>query len=484
MGIKRKIISIFSLGLAFCLPIQANDLLETYEQAFNNSPELKYNYATYQSENSDSNIALGTLLPNVSFVGQLKSTNFYDSESVFNGITNSQVYSLSLSQTIFDYTLINIYRSTNKSSLSAYSTYEYQVQQFILSVSEAYFTVLLAESNVKVAQEQLKATGATLKQTKLQKQVGTKTESDVKQIEASYYSAEATLVKNINDLKTSYYELSVYTGVEKNVRLESLEDNMPVPPPAPSNMQKWVDTAIESNLNLQSVLYSQTASEVAVEACKGKFLPSVSLSASYGYFVNPFFQPGFGSAGSTSSTGSGGLINSSISTSCLTSTSNQISAGDGGVQGIPARNSSFYTGSIGVTFTWSIFNGGTDYAALEQGAQDYQNALYTTVQTQRDLVLKTEQDYMSVLTAISSVKAYRQAKIASDIAYKMMLDQYNVGTITINEVLQQMQITYKNSYDVAQAQFDYITNMLNLKLDAGALSRHDLEQINRLLKKS
>ncbi len=46
--------------------------------------------------------------------------------------------------------------------------YEYQVQEFIMNVTKAYFTVLLAESNVKVAQEQVKATEATLKQTKMQ----------------------------------------------------------------------------------------------------------------------------------------------------------------------------------------------------------------------------------------------------------------------------------------------------------------------------
>ena len=462
--------------------VSAMDLLETYDQAYKSSPLLKSDYANYQATNADSNIVLGQLLPNITLSGTAKSTGIYDSASQFNGTTNSLTGAAALSQVVFDYALLNIYRSTDQSALSAYADYEYQVQQFILTVAKSYFSVLLAKSNVTVAKEQVKATTATLEQTKLQKNVGLKTESDVKQVEASYYSAIATLVKNENALKASYYELSVLTGIAEMVPLAPIKTNMTVSQPRPANMQEWVNMAKQKNKSLKASLYNQVASENAVEACKGKFLPSISLSASYVYMRDPFFQPGFGSSGVSSGNALAGLLGSGVSTACLVNTSNQISAGSGGQAGIPLNGVELQSAMIGLTFTWNIFNGGTDYAALMQGAENYQNARYSTIQNQRNVIQQTEKDYLAVLTAISSIKAFRQAKISSDIAYQMMLDQYKVGTTTINEVLQQMQITYQNAYDVAQAEFEYITNLLTLKLDAGTLSRKDIQEVNRFLK--
>ncbi len=482
MGIKKTLFSVFSLGLSACIPVSAMDLLETYKVAYKSSPIIKSQYATYQVSNADSNIALGTLLPSITLSASASSTRFFDQDSAFNGTTNSTTYGASLSQNVFNYALFNIYAATKQSAQADYATYEYQVQEFILEVSKTYFSVILAEANVQVAEEQIKATEATLKQTKAELKVGTKTESDVKQIESSYYNAKATLVKNKNTLKANYYDLAVLTGIQKIVPLDPIRDDMQALRPNPANMQQWVDMAIQKNLSLQASKLSQVASESAVEACKGKFLPVVSLSASYMYLRSPFFQPGFGGSASSSGGALAGLINDGVSVSCLVNTSNEISPGSGGQAGIPLQGINFQMASIGLTFTWSIFNGGTDYAALQQGAENYVNARYTTLQNQRSIIQQTEKDYLAVMTAISSIKAYRQAKISSDIAYQMMLEEYKVGTLTINEVLQQMTITYQNAYDVVQAEYDYITSLLNLKLDAGTLSINDVEDINKFLK--
>jgi outer membrane protein len=484
MGIKKALFTVFSLGLSACIPASAMDLLETYKAAYESSPIIKYQYATYQSSNEDSNIALGSLLPSITLSASASAAKFFDESSDFYslGTITSTTLSASLTQNIFNYPLMNIYRSTKQSAQASYATYEYQVQEFILDVAKTYFSVILAEANVQVAKEQIKATEATLKQTKAELKVGTKTESDVKQIEASYYNAQATLVENTNTLKSNYYDLAVLTGIQKVVPLDPIRDDMQALRPNPANMKQWVDMAIQKNLSLQASKLNQVASESAVEACKGKFFPTVSLSASYTYLKNPFFQPGFGGGGSSSAGSLAALINDDVSVSCLVDTSNEISAGSGGMAGIPINGVSFSMVSVGLTFTWSIFNGGTDYAALQQGAEDYVNARYTTLQNQRSIIQQTEKDYLAVLTAISSIKAYRQAKISSDIAYQMMLEEYKVGTLTVNEVLQQMTITYQNAYNVVQAEYDYITTLLSLKLDAGTLSINDVEDVNRFLK--
>ncbi|MDC0535107.1 TolC family protein [Francisellaceae bacterium] len=484
MGIKKALFSVFSLGLSACIPVSAMDLLETYKAAYKSSPIIKYQYATYQAMNEDSNIALGGLLPNISLSASASATRFFDKDSDFYslGTIESTTVGATLSQSIFNYPLINIYRSAKQSAQASYATYEYQVQEFILNVAETYFSVILAEANVQVAKEQIKATEATLKQTKAELKVGTKTESDVKQIESSYYNAKATLVKNKNTLKSSYYDLAVLTGIQKIVPLDPIRDDMQALRPSPSSIQQWVDMAVQKNLSLQASKLDQVASETAVEACKGKFFPTVSLSASYTYLRSPFFQPGFSGGGSSSAGATAAIISDDVSASCLVDTSNEISAGSGGQAGIPLKGVNFSMASIGLTFTWSIFNGGTDYAALQQGAEDYVNARYTTLQNQRSIIQQTEKDYLAVLTAISSIKAYRQAKISSDIAYQMMLEEYKVGTLTVNEVLQQMSITYQNAYNVVQAEYDYITTLLSLKLDAGTLSINDVEDVNRFLK--
>ena len=478
---------IFLASAALLHPCLASgkDLWEVYKQARERSPLLKARKAVADATSNETGIYLGKLLPSLDVFSSNNVTQIW-TQTPFSRITPLGSFSggANLSQTLFDYGQWHIYKSTQHDSMKAQAQYEYQRQQFMLKVARAYFAVLLAEADKQVAEEQVRATRATLRQTRIQEMVGTKTQSDLEQVRASFYNARAALVKARNDLKSRYYKLSVLTGdKEQGGSLAGLRNSFHAKKPYPLNKQKWVDKAIANNMHLQATRHERHAAESAIEACRGKFFPTISLTASYTYAHNLLITPGAGQPQQTESSGSG-IVGNIQDAACLKPTNNLISGGSQGRAPLPIKTGSVQFAYIGISLSWNILSGGADYAALVQGAETYEQARYTTLQTRREVANKTRHDYLAVLTAIEQIKALSQAYEASRSSYQRMLKQYQVGTTTINEVLQQMHITFKNAYRLSKAKFDYITGMLKLKMHAGTLSEGDIHTMNHMLKTS
>ena len=422
------------------------DLAQVYQQALDNSPQYKADFYTMKSAQAGEDISLGALFPNLSLDAIAQQT--YGQSGDVGGSYRTYSTGVTLTQVLFDYNLYKTYQAARQSSLQAGETYDAEKQQFILDVATAYFNVLNAKVQLSFARANLNAVKSTLEQSRLKAKVGMATEVDVKVSEANYYSALAELKSDENAVQSADYALYQYTGT-KTENLAALKQGLAFTNPYPASIDQWIEKGELNNRSLKAEVYAQNAAEQTLGAVTGAFLPTVTLEATYN--VNDYV-------------GNSAIMSSFAFSGSLTTTPGNVK-----------------TGYIGLTFTWNILNGGTDFATKKQAAYDYENAAFSMLDLKRTVKQQIQSDFYNVLSTVKQIESLRQSVIASQSAYEQYQARFKVGSATITDVLSQLQQLYNNKSLLATAVYAYINNVLQLKLDAGTLSAKDIQTFNTWL---
>ena len=120
--------------------------------------------------------------------------------------------------------------------------------------------------------------------------------------------------------------------------------------------------------------------------------------------------------------------------------------------------------------------------ALGQIAPEKHSA---TIEALERIARQTEREardaYLSVLSEISRVRALAQAVQSSQTALRATEAGFEVGTRTTVDVLTSQNNLRRAETTYARSRYDYILNVLRLKLAAGSLSIQDLEEVNSWL---
>ena len=97
-------------------------------------------------------------------------------------------------------------------------------------------------------------------------------------------------------------------------------------------------------------------------------------------------------------------------------------------------------------------------------------------------VVKTERQardaYLGVISEISRVNALRQALESSQTALQATEAGYEVGTRTAVDVLDARRNLVQAQTNYSRSRYDYVLNVMRLRLAAGTLDRDTLAEIN------
>ena len=424
--------------LVLAAQAQASDLISVYHDAQQSSPILPADLATNQVANAEIPFAIGALLPQVAITANASYTGY--SQPGFNVNYPSDGYSVTVTQTLFNYSAFAAMANVKFNADAADATYQSQVQNFILTVAENYFAVLQAQDNVAFAEAQLRSLDTTLVQTEQKFEVGVGTYTDVAQARANEESAQATLVQNKNTLADDNQTLREYTG-KLETNLAALKKDFPFVPPAPNNMQTWIDNALIANPTLISQHDSTKAALANVNVQVGNQLPVVSLVASYG---QTFYR-----------------------------------------EDVPSQIAPLGPyeddATISLNFSWTLFNGGELMSSSLQAANQYASSQNTELNLYRQTKSNVTNDFLSVISAQSQVEANQQAVRAAQITLDSYNAKYKVGTATIVDVLNATQALYQDKSNLASAEYQYVDSWLQLKYDSGILNEDDLLALNKYL---
>jgi outer membrane protein len=454
MSIKLKPVCLVLAGLLASTPAWAVDLVGVYELAEKNDPRLRA--AAYRRDATEENkaIAWSNLLPQIG-VGATWSRG--DSETDFpnpipppdrrvvDADIDTDFYRAELRQSLYrqsNYERLDVARGQ---ITQADAVYQVAFQDFLLRVSEGYFTVLTLTDGVIFAEAEEKAFQRQFEQAEQRFEVGLTAVTDVHEARATYDNARARAIVARNNLEDAKEALRELTG-QYFETYDPLQEVLPLVEPDPANAEGWVEFALKTN---PSVLSSRAALEVAeanMRLARSGHFPTLDLVGSYSKFTDNKYT-----------------YTDPIAGLQLTGDLDNEDA------------------QIQIQFQLPIYEGGRVNAQTRQARFLMDAAGQDLDDVQRGVVRQAENAYRAVLAGIQEVQAFNQAMISAESALEATQAGFEVGTRTIVDVLIAEQRKYQAQRDNSVARHAYIINHLRLKSVAGMLAAEDLRVVNQLL---
>lgn len=455
MSINKHLLAL-AISACVAAPAAAQEgLMDVYRLALQNDPAIREAEATYLANAEVKPQARASLLPGLT-LGSSLSNRFQDTRggalspegipigtrSIFD--QDGDGWSISLSQTIFDWSQYATLRQADKRVARAETDYEAAKQQLLLRIATSYFDVLAAEDNLVSAVTARESVSRQLEQSQRRFEVGLIAITDVQQSQAGFDDAVATeieaqrLVANANEV------LREIVG-EIIPDLASPDDELPLLSPEPANADEWVQTALRQNLALTS---SRLAADVALDDVaiqRANRLPTVNLSASYSEDNNDRTQT---------------IFRDPIPP--LVSTTTQLPDGR----------------SWSINLQFPIFTGGLNRSRIQQSVYLHRAATEALERIARQTERQTRDAYLGVISEIERVRALRQAVESNRTALRATEAGFEVGTQTTVDVLASQNNLRRAETTYSRSRYDYILNILRLKQAAGSLAEADVQQVD------
>ena len=127
-----------------------------------------------------------------------------------------------------------------------------------------------------------------------------------------------------------------------------------------------------------------------------------------------------------------------------------------------------------IEFSVPISTGGLISANRRRAAQEFNAARQDRINLTRNTIAKTRSLHMTVVSDVSRVKARKQSIISSKSALDATQAGYEVGTRNVVDVLNAQNALFAAKRDYANSRYDYISNLLRLKEQAGLLTPDDI----------
>ncbi len=439
-----------------CSVAQAGTLREIYELALENDAQLKAAEATYKASLETERIGLSALLPqvqgNYQFTDSESDTTSFNlfegdggleiRENETNVDTERDGYEVSLDQAIFDLPAWFTFRAGRETSKEAEATFAADQQDLIVRVVESYLGVLRSQDNLSAAQARERAFQRQLEQTQQRFEVGLIAITDVHEAQAAYDLARVERITEENNLNVAIERLSVLTG-RYHDNLYLLREDFAIKPPQPADRAEWVDFALDHNFRLSAARYREEAARQNSRAFASEHLPTVTGRAAYSDFETRG-----------------------------TRTENPPSVFN--ISPDQDREEEVYTIRVDVP----LFSGGRISANRRQAAQEFITARENRINQMRNTVTDTRSLHMTVMNDVARVNARRLSIISSQSALDATTAGYEVGTRNVVDVLNAQNTLFSAQRDYANSRYDYVNNLVRLKLQAGLLSPEDVYRLD------
>ena len=424
----------------------AENLADIYATAQLQDPTIKAARANFEARHEIVYQARGVVLPQIRLSGDATRSKIDSDSSDYEVTIEGYSYTASLEQAVFNLQAWYGYQQAEAIDAQAAAELSAAEQDLVLRVASAYFNVLRAAANLRSAQAEEAAIKRQLEQTEQRFEVGLTAITDVHEAQAAYDLTVVVRIQLENQLEIAFNALESITG-ERYEQLSGLSPSYPVVPAEPAAREPWVNAALESNFSLLSLTAAVEAAERNVSVQKSVYYPTVSLFAQYQREYTDD-APSLVVGGNT----------------------------------FQLQNTDQDTATIGLRLEVPLFSGGLNASRVRQAASEFDAARFNLDRVRLDLVQQTRSLFSLVMTDVERVRARRQALVSAQSALKATEVGYEVGTRNVVDLLQAQRGLYGTQRDLANARYDYVIHMLQLKQAAGRLGPDDVEGLNTWLR--
>ena len=280
--------------------------------------------------------------------------------------------------------------------------------QLTTQILQSFLTILGNQEMLKYQLEVLNTSREQLKQGRVKHMVGTILESDLLLLEAQYYSDSNNVVDTRIKIENNLLDLKVKLSMEPTDDLEIVSpdtDNLDDLRASLPTEDEAVSIAMEYLPDLRLGDYDIRLAAKSVDLARGNYSPSISANANVGMGVLSFDSDG---------------------------------------------NNSWYgkpSESVGVSMSIPIYSRGATKANVKKSQIALQQAQLDYEQTQLSVRQTVVQAYRDVVAAYNAYKVSQVRENAYGKSYDAYNIQYQYGSITTVELLQQ-QDNYLNALNV------------------------------------
>lgn len=413
-------------------------LKRTYELAQQNDPQWAAIRNEYQANQQVLEQTRAGLLPQVNLKGNYNEENL-DVDGIDTFDYNTTAYSANVVQPLFR--LENWHTYQQGKALDSQYTAEFAryTEDFYLRVVTRYLDVLRARADLSFRKAEEEAIGRQLEQSKQRFEVGLVAITDVHEAQAAFDSAVSARISAESDLFVALRFLETITGARID-DVVGFQEEMPVVPPEPLDLNQWIERSLASNSTLQSAIFAAQAAEENYKIKRAGHAPTVDLVGSYGKQM---------------SDAPANFMTPTIETPDTTQT------------------------VVSLQLNIPVYSGGGVSASRRQSMYQSMAAKDTEHYARRQVIQDATNYYQLVVANVAQVTARKQSQTSAKVALDATEAGYEAGTRTIVDVLTVQRNLFQAQRDYINARFDYLLNALRLKQVAGMLNEQEVLMLDR-----
>lgn len=451
VALGRTLANWLLLGLAGVLalpcPARANGLVDAYRAALANDAGLASAREARDAAIEAHPQARAALLPQLDVAASVtREHDVLDSGSVVVDGTSARPpaadvsvdatvtsYGARLRQTLWDVEAFQRLCQSDLEVAAAEVRYRDAQQALILRVATSYFAVLAAADTLSANRGERDAYGALVELAKKRFETGLGARIAVEEAQSFHSLTEQSVIDGELALSDAFRAL-----VEITARAEApvapLAETIALAPPDPLAAEPWLGAARADNFAVAAADLAAQAAERGAAAVRGRYWPVVALEGD----VSQFHQP-------------------------LQTGGDERAA------------------SVGVALAWPLFEGGRVASQAREADARFRQARADLDARRRAVERDTLAAFRAVVGGIHRIEANRRAVEANRTAVEASRNGVVVGTRTEFDLLNAQNNFYAALRAYFQSRYEYLTQSLTLRAQAGRLGEDDLAAIDAQL---
>ncbi len=416
-------------------PTLADDLKTAYQQAASTSPVLAQARAQLDAELASRPLARAALLPhiNAGASGGMNTAHVtgFGAQPLSTGY-HSDIFSASLTESIFNGQALTAMKQANSRIQASQAAMAFAEQLVALEVTKAYFSVLQAQANERVARQQMDLLQSICDQTTASLKVGTGDIISVQEVQAQLDAARADVITAKNTVAIAKSQLQRLT----HHPVGTLQDitTLQALGPQPDAIEPWLAAALNNQPLLQQAQQTLKVSEQQVQFARRARWPTLSMSGVGQHAAGILIPP--------------------------------VAIDQGGAS---------------LNLSIPIYEGGSTRARIHEAEALARASKANVANVQDQIKLDTQTAFLELQNSVAQFRATQQSVTSAQVSLAGTRKGYEIGSRSIIDLLTattNLAAAQRNYY---LALYTQLVARTQLKAAAGVLTPQDIESINTLL---
>lgn len=371
----------------------------------------------------------GPEIVNVASACQNSLIGFSDTREEYD----AQMYGVTVTQPLIRMDRWHRYKRAQILDSGAKADLAFAQQELIIRSAEAYFGVLKAQEELRLAQTEEKMLRTQLTEMKNRYRLGLVRDTDVFETQAQFDLANAGVIMIQAQLDGLKENLTLLTGQPIDL-VNPLPKDIPIDPPQPLALTEWEQFAQSNNYQLLAAQFLSEAAAKEVSEKKAGHAPTADLFFDYSH----------------RDVGGGFTPSSDVTT-------------------------------IGLRVAVPLYAGGIVTSQTREAEYRNQSAKQDVELARRNALRETRQYHTKVMADVASVNARLRAVKSNNSSLRAIKGGWETGIRTLSDLLAAQRKVFQARKEYSNARYDYILDTLKLKKAAGVLTPEDLQTLNSWL---